>query len=219
MFKARILLFLFLFIIFSGVSFSIFAQGYDDDNSSDDIIFETDWDGYFPELYSRGDQTFSISLGVIFPLFFLNNGSMMDHNFSPPVGGTGSLAYTHFLSPNFFLGGEIGIMFNSTLGNNTVFFIPIGLRTGWQFIFKRLEIPLTITAGVVPQTYLDYEYAGFFLRGGISFFYRFSPEWSFGLNSDWNWFPQWPKEKGERIRSKNVDSNILGLTISGRYHF
>ena len=216
-----LLLFMSLFLLFVGNN-PLFAQEYTEGESeSDDGYFETDWDGYFPELYSRGDQTFTITLGVIFPAFFYNVNSkeFIDHNFSPPVGGAGSLAYTHFLSSNFFLGGEIGIKFNSTLRNHTIFLIPIGLRTGWQFIIKRFEIPLTFTVGFAPTTYLDLEYAGLFLKGGVSGFYRFSPEWSFGLNGEWSWFPQRPKEYGKRAPSKDIDAHIIDLTISARYHF
>ena len=186
----------------------------------EEIPIETDWDGYISDLYTRGDQVFIISLGVIFPTVFLdNNWNVMDHHLNPPVGGTGSLSYSYFLGSHFYLGGEIGIKFNYTLGQNTVFLIPIGLKAGWQFIFRRFEFPLNITAGMAPQTYLGLGYLGFFLKGGASVYYRFNPDWSFGVNFDWNWYPQRPLKDGRPTPDKNVDANIIGLTISARYHF
>ena len=192
----------------------------EEDNSSDDYItLETDWDGYMTDLYSRGDQTFTISLGLIFPALFLdNNSKVIDHNFFP-VGGAGSLAYNRFFNAHFFLGIEIGVNFNYTEGQNVIFIIPIGARAGWQFIFHRFEFPLSLTIGVAPTRYLDFNYAGLFIKAGASGFFRFSPEWSFGLNTDWNWYPQWPQEEGRRVNTKDIYANIVGLTLAARYHF
>jgi len=206
--------FVFFLAFFCWLSFSLPAQEW-----------EEDWDFHMMDMYARGDQTFSITLGVVFPTVFVFRDDSMAlttdraHNFSPPVGGGGSLAYTHFLGPNFFLGGEVGASFNSTLGGNMLYIIPIGLRAGWQFILGSFEFPLTLTFGVAPQRYLDLSYVGMFLRGSASAFFRFNPEWSFGLNADWTWLPQRPRRDGNPSPAENVDANILGITISARYHF
>ena len=183
--------------------------------------WEEDWDFYMVDLYARGDQTFTITLGVVFPtvFHFYGDNSGRSHNFSPPVGGAGSLSYNHFLGPNFFVGAEVGVSFNYTVARNTVFVIPIGLRAGWQFLMGRFEFPLALTFGIAPQRYMDLSYVGPFLRGTASAFYRFNPEWSFGLNADWIWLPQRPRRGGSPVPSENVDANMLGITISARYHF
>ena len=221
MYKARIFSLLLIFLLFSG--HGLYSQEQDEEEPDYDnrIPIETDWDGYLSDLYSRGDQTFTITAGTVFPIVFynVNERKTIEHNFSPPVGGAGSLAYTYFLSSNFFLGAEIGVMFNGTMAKNTIFFIPIGLRVGWQFVFRKFEFPLTLTIGIAPQTYMENEYAGLFIRGGFSTFYRTSPEWSFGINADWNWYPQRPQENRKRVPSKDIDAHILGITISARYHF
>jgi len=199
-----------LLLAFSWLSFqtaSLAAQDWDD------------WDFDAVDMYARGDQTFTITLGVVMPTVFVGHGGRIDHNFSPPVGGGGSLAYTHFLGPNLFVGGEIGVSFNYTVGRNTLFIIPIGLRAGWQFLFRGFEFPLTLTFGLAPQRHLDSGYFGMFLRAGASAFYRFSPEWSFGLNTDWTWFPQRPRQYEATPGDMNVHGNMLGITISARYHF
>jgi hypothetical protein len=206
---------------FSGRGAFLYAQEEDDEEDTDDggASIETDWDGYVSDLYSQGDQTFTISLGVIFPTVFFNNTERIPHHFDPPVGGAGSLAYSFFLNGHFFMGAEIGVNFNYTLGQNTVFIIPIGIRTGWQFLLNRFEFPLTLVVGVVPQRYLNYSYTGMFIKGGASGFFRFSPDWSFGLNVDWCWYPQWPQENGKPVPDKNMYANILALTLAARYHF
>ena len=189
---------------------SLYAQ------EDDDIYgpIDSDWDIYMPELYSRGDQTFIISLGCTFPTIFINNGEKIDHNFVPPVGGTGSLAYNYFFSSNISLGGEISGIFNSTLGQNTVFMIPIGLRVGYQFILWRFEFPLTLTLGVNWHRYLNLGYFGYYMKFGGAVYYRFNPDWSFGITTNWGWYPELTND-----RSKDVHGNIIDLTLSVRYHF
>jgi hypothetical protein len=176
-----------------------------------------DWDGYVPDMYSMGDQVFGISIGVIFPTVFYRKGKV-DHNFNP-VGGAGSLSYNYFLGTNLFVGAEIGIKFNYTLAKNVIFFIPVGIRAGWQFLVRRFEFPLTFTMGAAPQRYLSDGYIGFFMKGAAGAYYRFNPNWSFGLNADWNWYPQWPKTDGNRDKDKDTYANIIGATLSARYHF
>jgi len=220
--KARFFLLLLVLCWFSGQAAFLYAQEdseEDDSYDDDDIPLETDWDGYITELYSRGDQLFVISAGVIFPTVFLNNTRKIDHNFNPPVGGGMSLSYLYFFGAHLFVGGEIGFKFNYTLGENTVFLIPIGARAGWQFVVRRFEFPLSMTIGFAPQRYLNFSYPGFFLKAGASAFFRFNPDWSFGLNTDWSWYPQRPQENGKPVPHKNVDANILGVTLSARYHF
>jgi hypothetical protein len=196
----------------------IYAQEDDEDND-ENFPLDTDWDGYITDLYSLGDQTFTISLGVTFPIVSLNNGIKIPHHFNPPVGGTGSLAYTYFLGAHLFLGAEVGVKFNYTLGENTLFIIPVGLRGGGQFVIGRFEIPLHMAIGVAPQRYLDFSYVGLFLKAGVSVYFRFSPSWSFGIANEWSWYPQWPKEGGVRAKSKDIDAFFTSITLAARYHF
>jgi len=218
--KARFFLLLLVLCWFSSQAVFLYAQEDEEEPSDDeDISTETDWDGYISELYARGDQTFVISAGVMFPTVFFNNGNKIKHNFRPPVGGAMSLSYLFFLGSHLFLGAEVGFKFNYTLGQNVVFLIPVGARAGWQFIFHRFEFPVSMTIGLAPQRYLNFSYPGFFLKGGASAFFRFNPDWSFGLNTDWSWYPQRPKENGKPVSHKNMDANLWGVTLSARYHF
>jgi hypothetical protein len=224
--KVRVFLLLMGLCWFSGQGVFLYAQEEDVEEieeeapSSGDISIETDWDGYMTELYSKGDQTFTISVGVIFPTVFHNGvPEKIDHNFFP-VGGAGSLAYTHFLNSHFFLGAEIGVNFNATVGQNTIFIVPIGARAGWQFLLHRFEFPITLAVGIAPEKYMGKSYTGMFIKLGGSGFFRFSPEWSFGLNTDWYWYPQWPRDNGKPMPEKNnIYANMIGLTLAARYHF
>jgi len=217
----------FLFLMLLCLPVMLFAQ---EDN---DPEIEPDWDVYETDLYSKGDQTFTISLGTVFPVLFKGrdeNGKLVtikEHNFSPPVGGTGSLSYNYFLNSRVFVGGEISGMFLPTISKDTAYIIPLGIRAGYQFYLWRFEFPLSVTLGVSWHRYLNDGYFGFFIKGGGAVYFRFNHEWSFGLNSNWCFLPEWTKEEYEengkkkkrRTEQYDVFGNIVELTLSARYHF
>jgi hypothetical protein len=192
-----------LLLLLIGMPILLAAQQNDD----------PDWD-YYDDANTWGDQTFIISLGTIFPTIFRNNGNTIDHKLTPPVGGTGSLAYNYYFFKQFFAGAEVGGMFIGTLGSNTLFIIPIGIRGGFQFGYNRFEFPVTAVFGMVFHRYLNMGNFSLYVKGGAAAFYRVTNNWSFGINADWFWFPQWTEEK-----DKNVYGNMIDLTLSARYHF
>ena len=198
------------FIILLLVGLSLLSAHEDGDDPS----VEIDWGDYTSDLYAPGDQTITISLGTVFPTVFLNNGNVINHNFSPPVGGTGSVAYGYFLSSHFFVGAEVGGFFLFTLGKNTLFGPSIGARAGFQFNFWKLEFPITAAVGMAWQTYLGNLCYGLYVKGGAAAFFRAVSDWSFGLSTNWTWLPEWTNNE-----SQNVDGNILDIMLSARYHF
>jgi hypothetical protein len=180
-----------------------------------EIPIESDWSGLMPDLYARGDQTLTITLGVLFPTVFTGKGELVgDLHDKIKIGGAGSLAYNYFLNSHLYVGGEVGGMFARTLGKNMIFLVPFGIRVGYQFVLGRFEFPLALMIGGAPQKYLDEGYFGFFMKPSASVFFRFNPDWSFGLNNAWWWVPQWTSNSSE-----NVQANFYELTLSARYHF
>lgn len=173
------------------------------DGGGGELPIDSDWPDKLPDLYSRGDKIFGMSLGPLFSLVE-NVG---------PVGGTLSLSYTYFLTSHVFVGGELQGMFAPTKGKNVLFIVPIGGRVGYQFVLGRFEIPLALTIGFAPQTYMEKNYGGFFLKPAASLFWRFNPDWSFGLNTTWWWVPQWPKN------GLDAYGNFIEVSLSARYHF
>jgi hypothetical protein len=172
---------------------------------------ESEWDNYIPSLYSMGDKTFTITLGVIIPTVF--TGDIDERGHGVKVGGTGFLTYNYFLGSHFHIGGEFGGMFASTRGENMLYILPFGLRFGYQFIAGRFEFPITFMFGGAAQKYLENDIMSFFLKPGAAVFWRFNPDWSFGLNAHWWIVPQWPKD------GKSATGNFLEATLSARYHF
>ena len=199
----------FLLLLLIGFTVLLYAQEDDGDDP-----LEPDWDVYDMDYYTSGDQTFIMSAGTVFPAVFLNNGQVIEHNFSPPVGGTGYLSYNYYINSNVFLGGEFGGIFMPTLGRNTAYIIPLGFRAGYQFNVLRFELPVYATLGITWHRYLNLGYFGLFMKGGGSVYYRFNADWSFGVNVNWGWYPEWTSD-----RNKNIDGNIVDLTLGARYHF
>ncbi|MCL2180120.1 MAG: hypothetical protein FWB83_03245 [Treponema sp.] len=180
----------------------------------DDPSVETDWDYYSTDLYMAGDQSFIISLGVALPVLFIQNGGLIDPQFTPPVGGIGSLAYNYYLNPHFYVGAELNGFFIHTIQENTMFVIPLGIRAGTQLIAGPFEFPFTLTLGMIWHRYLDWTYFGLYAKAGVAAYFRATTQWSFGLVANWGWLPQWTNDS-----SRNVDGNFLDLMLSARYHF
>ncbi|MCL2834703.1 MAG: hypothetical protein FWD78_16150 [Treponema sp.] len=170
------------------------------------------WDTYVPDLYRAGDMTFGISAGVMIPTLYTGKG--MDGNSSNiGPGGVLMLSYTYFLSPHWFMGGEVEPMFAGTGGGNMIYIVPFGMHVGYQFVIGRFEFPIRLMTGFAPQKYLEKGYFGWIIKPGISGFFRYDADWSFGLNVQWWMLPQWPKN------GKDVFGNFLEISFSARYHF
>ncbi|MDR0539040.1 MAG: hypothetical protein LBG74_00835 [Spirochaetaceae bacterium] len=219
-----------------GASIPVFAQNKtpapapaetpDEDDGEDDNYVRRggiDWSNRF-STYTKGDKTFGISVGTLIPLFFVqNNGRVAagygegSDNVHIKIGGTGSLAYTHFLTPHIFLGGELQGAFAGTLSEKLLYIIPIGIKGGYQWTLSRFEFPLSLTLGMATQVYTassEPVYWGLFLRPQGAVFFRINHDWSFGLSAGWWWVPEWAE-----TRSKSVDGHFLDIMLTARYHF
>ena len=205
--KRAWLLTLMVLILFSGLG--LYAQEETDPEENPDDEPDYEWVDIVTAPFSKGDRNFIISLGIIFPTFFV--GLEEDHGIS--LGGTGSLAFNYFITEKIFVGAELAGMFAGTRAGNMLYVIPFGVRIGYQFWYRRFEFPVSIMIGAAPQRYLDKGYFGPIAKGSASAFWRFNPEWSFGLNGVWWLIPQWPKN------GNNAIGNFMELTLSARHHF
>ncbi|MDR0444092.1 MAG: hypothetical protein LBH44_11880 [Treponema sp.] len=197
----------FLLFLLLVTSILLYAQ---EEAPDEDPWYDDDFDIYSPDLYLPGDQAFIISLGTVFPAFFVDK-------FDPPVGGTGSLSYSYFFNAHFNVGGEVGGLFIPTLGRNTLFIIPLGIKAGYQFIFKRIEFPLNITLGMSWHRYLNLAYYGLYMKGGGGAYFRYNADWSFGFTSNLCWFPEWTDDNKDVY--KDVHGIMVDFMLSVRYHF
>jgi hypothetical protein len=206
-------------LLFLSLTLSLYAQ----DENPGEIPTEPDWIDEDMDLNAGGDKIFSMNLGVLFPVLFLDNkGSSYQSNIN--LGGTGSLAFFYFLSSHWFLGGEVQGMFAPTLGENMTYIIPIGVRGGYQFSLGRFEFPLGLMIGMYTMTLLDSNYLGLFVKPEVSAYFRLNQSWSFGINTGWWFVPQWPSHVPTGYVSQSASDynrygNFIELSISARYHF
>jgi len=206
----------FVFVLIISAS-NLCAQDEREDNDPPNI--DVDWVTFESTLYNRGDKTFNMSVGVIFPTFFyfadpIPEGSQSS-NMS--MGGAGALSFNYFLTSNLFIGGELAAIFTPTLGGNMFFMIPFGARIGYQFILNRFEFPLSLMLGGARQSLLEQRYLGFIIQPSAGAFWRFSQDWSFGLNATWSLVPQ--NGLDEEGIKRTVLGNFLALTFTARFHF
>ncbi|MDR2659118.1 MAG: hypothetical protein LBC27_03915 [Spirochaetaceae bacterium] len=185
----------------------------EDEDTNAELPITSNWDGLPLSNYTRGDQTFNISLGILLPLFFTSNsGKTLENKIA--LGGTGSLAYTYYLNSRFFLGGVLSGSFSQTLGKNFLYLIPIGFTAGYQITMGRFEFPFSLTIGGMTEQYLTYNGYWLFIKPQASGFFRFNSDWSFGLNAAWWVAPQWTNTP-----EKDAVGNFMEITLSARYHF
>jgi len=182
--------------------------------AQEDPSFEVDWDDFSYDIFARGDQTFLINLGMVFPVLFIRDGSNNTEGWRT-VGGTGSLIFNYYLSPRLFVGAEAAIMFVSSIGGSTVFMVPVGARIGTQFIVGRFEFPIAATVGVAWQNFLGHGHFGLNFKASGTALFRATNQWAFGLTTSWYFMPQWIRGASHQ----NVLGNFLDLTLTARYHF
>ncbi|MDR2553456.1 MAG: hypothetical protein LBD31_09890 [Treponema sp.] len=218
----RLLRFWLVLIFLAGpAAFSLPAQESPDQEESEDegrVPIESDWSGV-STLYSRGDQIFSIGLGLAKALFYADQEKgYLESNMN--LGGMGALGYSSFLGPHLFWGLELGGMFASTLGENMYYIVPMGFRIGTQFVYRSFEFPLSFMVGMAPQSHQKISYLGLFAKPSAGIFFRFHSEWSLGLSSSFWWVPQWTrKEREEHSGFVNVHGFFLEFSLGIRYHF
>jgi len=161
----------------------------------------------------KGDQIIRITLGTGLSLFNLTpDGIETETNLNP--GGSGNIGFSRFVTNRIALGGEIAFAFNTTIGANLYFYLPITFTAGYELVFNRIHVPLSVAVGGVFQTYSTTNYFGPILRPEIGVYWQYSPAWSFGAQTGWNVIPQWYADG-----SNNRTGNILGLSAGFRYHF
>lgn len=131
------------------------------------------------------------------------------------MGGSGTLGYSRFITDNILIGGNASFAYTTTIADNVFYFVPIMVNGTYQFTVNKFEIPLTLGLGCVIQNYAgNQQNFGMVVKPEAGCFYRFSPDWSFGLQTGLYVMPQWFKES-----EHNYCGLIADVALSVRYHF
>lgn len=165
-------------------------------------------------LNEPGDQFIKIGLMITCPLNF-GGDFPLHHDGKLATGGAGMLGYHRFLTSWWAVGANVYFGYHPTIGENIFTYIPVVIDTTIQPTFKKFEFPITAGIGIAMENYLSRTYfPGLILRGEAGVFFRATPSWSFGIEGDFMYMPQWYDN------SKYNDYGLFGsLVVSARYHF
>ena len=188
--------FLLVFCLMIAVTaFAAAQESGEDPEFSDNFVYKVN---------QKGDQLIKINLILNFPVLPKNL----------KIGGSGSLGYSYYFSDAFSVGGDASFSYSKTTGNNIFLFVPLTLKAGWQFSAGKFEFPLALSVGVAAQNYLDRSYWGLIVRPELGAYYRYSQDWSFGVQTGVSVLPQWYSNS-----EYNKTGCIISAELSARYHF
>ncbi len=201
------------FFAFFTIASNIHAQSFQsaDISAMDSEDEYTDGDYYEDEEIrltqnGAGDQFIALKLMPLIPLNF-------DKQLS--VGGALSLGYHRFLTQFIAVGADVMFAYNTTIGSNLFTVIPLTVGITFQPYVWRFEFPITLNVGAALENYLQYNYfPGLILKGEAGCFYRMNENWSFGLECQLMYLPQWYSDS-----SKNDYYLGITATVGARYHF
>ena len=201
------------FFAFFTIASNIHAQSFQsaDISAMDSEDEYTDGDYYEDEEIrltqnGAGDQFIALKLMPLIPLNF-------DKQLA--VGGALSLGYHRFLTQFIAVGADVMFAYNTTIGSNLFTVIPLTVGITFQPYIWRFEFPITLNVGAALENYLQYNYfPGLILKGEAGCFYRMNENWSFGLECQLMYLPQWYSDS-----SKNDYYLGITATVGARYHF
>lgn len=192
--------FLFLLLIFSTLSFSIFAQddGYNDEDIYDDV--------YVYDSNGAGDRFLKIGIGALFPLNFHNQLK---------TGGEVTIGFYRFISKTIAIGGEFTPTYNQTIGDKILVMFPFTVGVMFQPYIGKFEFPLYAELGLANQTWQNMEiFPTLVTKLSAGAYYRITDAISFGFSTEFMWIPEWFEDS-----SKNFNGLFETAAINLRYHF
>jgi hypothetical protein len=134
--------------------------------------------------HQLGDQTLSLSAGLMIPLFFQEFGGG-HHPTNLTLGGVGEIQWNAYVSPHVRLGGELGGAFSKGPNKRTLFMMPLTFKATYVFNVSRFEFPVFLGMGMNIVRYKDWSHLDFILKPGLAGYWRYDSNWSFGANAVW----------------------------------
>jgi hypothetical protein len=171
----------------------------------------------FVPVYTLGDQTLRMNLGMFAPLFFFGGPTGFDPA-KLTVGGAGSIVWESYLSNAVTLGVEIGGSFSFTENRRALFMLPIAARGSYIFSFYPFEVPVTLAAGMTFSRVAEIQKLDSFLKLGTTFLWNYSSQWAFGANVFYWFVPQIYLASSPAGADATRFGNFLEFTLTALYH-
>ncbi|MCR4714931.1 MAG: hypothetical protein K5751_11220 [Treponemataceae bacterium] len=130
------------------------------------------------------------------------------------IGGELSIGFAYMLTDMISVGSEASFSYNSTIGNNILYFIPILATVGFHPTIGNFEISAKLSLGGAFENYLDRSYFGLTIKPEVGVYYKFFADWLIGVSGGLFILPQWYRDS-----SKNYTSLITDIKIGAKYLF
>jgi hypothetical protein len=166
-------------------------------------------------VYSLGQQSFALSLGLFIPLFFMDFDGAIPDPTNLSLGGMGSLQWGIHLDNHWLVGAEVGGIFSKSLQENFMYMLAVTAKAAYIIHAFPFEFPIFLGAGIDIIKYSAQSHIDFILKPGFSALWKYNVNWGFGLNVAYWWVPQpWPEEP-----SKGRMGNFLEVSLTAQYSF
>jgi len=166
-------------------------------------------------VYSMGQQSFALSLGMFIPLFFMDFGGAILDTTNLSLGGFGSLQWGVHLDNHWLIGAEVGGSFSKSVQENFMYNLAITAKASYIIHAFPFEFPIFIGAGIDIVKYGAQSHLDFILKPGFASLWKYNVNWGFGLNVVYWWVPQpWPADP-----SMALMGNFLEVSVTAQYSF
>jgi hypothetical protein len=168
------------------------------------------------EIYSLGQQSITLSLGLHIPLFFLSfEGQGYPTNLA--LGAAGGLQWGIHLDNHFMVGAEIGGAFAKSELDNLLLMLPIVAKGTYIFHIFPIEIPVSLGIGMNLIKYQSQSHIDLILKPDVSPMWKYNSSWSFGLNIAYWWVFQFAT--GNQDADKARMGHFLSIMPTAQYNF
>ena len=172
----------------------------------------------FEPIYTLGDQKLSINLGLFVPLFFTGSAEGVQ-SANLTVGGVGSIAWASYLNSAMSVGAEVAGSFSFTPNTRSLFLLHFAGTYTYTLRSYPFEFPLHMALGMSIARPEESTKIDPIVKPGVSFYWAYNSQWSFGVNTKYWWIPQIYTDRSEVPSSDTRFGNFLEISLSALYHF
>ena len=165
-------------------------------------------------VYTLGQNTLSLSVGMFIPLFFQSFGGGYERT-NLKLSGAGSIQWGIHLNNHWMVGLEVAGMLSRDINDVRFFMLPITAKGSYILHLFPFEFPIFIGTGMNIIKWSDELNISWIIKPGFSTIWKYNVNWGFGLNVVYWWVPQfWPDD-----RELGRMGNFLELTLTAQYNF
>jgi hypothetical protein len=165
-------------------------------------------------VYSLGQHSISLSLGLFIPLFFQS----FDWDYSRTnlkLGVAGFFQWGIHLNNNWMVGLEVGGMLGRSIQENRLYQLSFTAKGTYIIHFFPFEFPIFVGTGLDVVKYTDQVHLNWIVKPGFSSIWKYNDKWGFGLNVVYWWVLQPWKYDPDLGRM----GNFLDVTATAQYNF